>query len=341
MNYSTFDRFQGAWLGSMIGLAVGSNTNQSEPISRIWHRQAYPWLATRENIAQTIVRTQSLGSSEIVEQLITLIEPSFAKLNANGNKLETSVTSDGINSSLILAWLPLIIFQPEQQLIYTKFLAEYNLRLGDSAEIAADILLWNYLLTLILNNQLQLGAMKIGNPIERILAGVEVTDNCLNKQLKIVSEAWCRGLSLQQLTEELAWQSSPETNVMATSKLIALSLYCFASTPNDFMLSVQRASHLHPHLAPAIAALTATLSGAYNGIARLPSNWRATAHRHRVYQQAQATIAALYKTWLGVDRPLQADCNFTYDSTIDAVALPKIIQTRPTLKIISQKFDLN
>lgn len=330
MNYSTFDRFQGAWLGSMMGLAIGSHSSSSEQ-SKIFGLEISPWLKTREKIAQTIVETQDIRTSAITEQLILLLQKTCSQ--------DSKAIAGIVRSKLMLALLPLILFQSPPQL-YAELIEQCNSLLGKSPEIEQDILLWNYLLSSILYHPRQLGNLNHVNSIEQILVGVEVKSNCLLEQLEIVSKAWLRGFSLKQVTEQLGGQSKSRVNNASTKSLIPLSLYCFAATPNDFILSVKRAASLDENLSPIIAALTATLSGAYNGVARLPLNWRTTANHNRVYQQAQKTIAILLETWLGVENPAK-NRKIIYDPQINAVAVPQIIQPRPSLKIISQKSNLS
>lgn len=342
MNYSTFDRFQGVWLGSIIGLALGTKPDQGSYSEhrRILNLATNPWLTTRNNIAQIIIDTQNIPASAITQQLVWLVEQTVSQANANGNQHNSLAIAQKLSLRTILALLPVMIFQPQPQTIYGDLIGECNSFLDNPAEIERDILLWSYLLTSIINNQLLLADNQIGSLIEQTLIGVEVRVSCLVEQLEIIDRAWLQGFSLRQLTEELTRQSNFLAGEMRIRVLMLLALYCFASTPDNFMLSIKRASSLNYPWSEIIATLTATLSGAYNGITRLPINWRQTANNNGVYQQAQTTISALFKTWLGVYNSSH-NHQVIYDPKTDAVAVPKIIQPRSTLKIISQKSKIS
>ena len=71
MNYDTFDKFQGAWLGSIIGSALANKSTESEP-NKILRYRVPNWLKTREAIAQNIIQTQKIDVQSISNQLIQL-----------------------------------------------------------------------------------------------------------------------------------------------------------------------------------------------------------------------------------------------------------------------------
>ncbi|KAM3096848.1 ADP-ribosylglycohydrolase family protein [Phormidesmis sp. 146-12] len=92
---------------------------------------------------------------------------------------------------------------------------------------------------------------------------------------------------------------------------IALALYCFLSTPEDFRLSLLRAARSHQ---PAVCALTAALSGAYNGLSGMMIEWRMAIDATETLSQA----GRLLSHWSGVYNPM--------DSLTSAVAAPQVIR---------------
>ena len=179
-----------------------------------------------------------------------------------------------------------------------------------------------------MNSEFEINDLNYAQSIEQVLANVAAAKTALTTQLRIVIQAIERGTSLQQLSEELL----PIGNEGQTA--IALSYYCFATTPLDFKLSVQRSANLKPRLANLTTALTGTISGAYNGMARIPLDWRKMANKHSAYRSATVTVLELFKAWLGID---PAKLNGDLNLEIQAIAVTRIIQPRKTLKIISQK----
>ena len=346
MSYRTFDRFQGIWLGSIIGQALANRIGERTKI--IDYRAQ--WLITRDKIAEILLETERLEVSYITHQLAEILQ---SKENidlqnsdrANSQEFLLTQDSDRVflgneiekNRSLkydsnLLSMLPLIIFYGNERNLFTEVISQCDLKLAntkDNAEYIEDILLWSYLLTLALNNKL-LPDTNVSLIVRQILTGALVKKTSLIAKLETVVEAWEQGISLHQLSELLS-----KNNSKIGQTAIALSIYCFATTPQDFRLSIERAASLEPQTAWLTTALTGTISGAYNGIAGIPKNWRAMANQNFTYQSASQTVVKLFKAWLGVYL-IDSD-RFSYNQELDAVATPNVIQSRPALKIISQK----
>ena len=347
MNYNTFDKFQGAWLGSIIGSALTDKSTESE-FSRILRYQAPNWLKAREAIANDIIQTQKIDVRSVSDRLMQLWVANGSvnirdrqTQNLSTSKIKTARKTPWetflIDSDVILACLSLMIFQSENQNVYAQCAAQCNLTSEKHLNIQTDVLLWNFLLLLVLNNKLEPQKLDVGNIAKQVLKGVEVETTPLTKKLDIVSQAWQDGLSLREVVENLEQIDSLNDEIMPNvSSAIALSFYCFVSTPRDFVLSVKRASGLNSNLSLVVAVMTASLSGAYNGIGGIPIRWRNAANHNRVYQQAEQTAQKLFKIWLGtyyID-----DREILYDWQLHGVAFPKTIQVRQNLKIISQDY---
>lgn len=347
MNYDTFDKFRGAWIGSIIGSALAEKSTDSEP-SKILRYRAPNWLKAREAIANNIIQTQKIDVLSISNQLMQLWVANGSvnirdrqTQNLSTSKIKTARKISGktflIDSDVMLACLSLMIFQSENQNVYAECTAQCNLKSEQYLNIQTDVLLWNYLLLLALNNELEPQKLNVGNIVKQVLEGVGVKTTPLTKKLDIVCQAWQYGLSLREVVENLEQIDSLNDEIMPNvSSAIALSFYCFISTPRDFVLSVKRASSLNSNLSLLVSAMTASLSGAYNSIGGIPIKWRNAANHNLVCQQAEQTAQKLFKIWLGTYHLDEGE--ILYDWQLHAVAFPQTIQVRQNFKIISQDY---
>ena len=349
-NYSTLDRFQGAWLGSIIGLALSNRIERSD-YCKILDYEFPVWVEIRNQSAQ--IALENKPANLVVRQLTEILAKDYSDSSScarqddlisskNGSRLMPKASPNDYSCRVISLLLPLIMAQADTDSlkdIHTEVVAQYCPDLEIAAQTQADITAWNYILTQALNNKFQLGEPNVSMIVKQVLRGVEVTTASLVTNLEIVSQAWENGLSLEQLTQRLYQQENLIQEAVPTASLaIALSLYCFASTPRNFMFSVKRATKIDSILSPQITILTASISGAYNGVSGIPRNWLKAASNHRSYQIAQKTVKELYRTWSGVYR---LDNNgLLVHSGVNAIASPQIFQTRQNLKIISQKSSL-
>ena len=153
-------------------------------------------------------------------------------------------------------------------------------------------------------------------------------DLLMDKLQQIVADVQ-KSLSLYQLYEEL----QPSHNALQMA--IALSWFCFISTPQDYKLSVLRSASIDSTIGSVTTALTGTLSGAYNGITAIPGNWQRKIRLDSNYNSEYQVLLRLYKTWLGI---YSINNNQElFNDKLDAVATCQMIQPRKTLKIISQE----
>ncbi len=355
MKYQTFERFQGMWLGSIVGQAL-ANQNNSCDRSRMINFPSQNWLAERRQIAEILLQAQGLGVDDIALQLTipprdhsATMEDCLKKVNqpavssqfSSGYNYNSRPVSEhhrtteiklATGGSNMLSLLSLIIFCGDNYDLLNKIMGKDNLKLansGENAEIREDILAWSYLLTSVLNNKFESRQINFNLVVERILNNLEVKETLLAQKLNLVVKAIKSGMSLHQLLDKM----SSDGNTQQTA--IALSWYCFATTPHDFRISVQRAASIKTDVAEFTAALTGNLSGAYNSIIGIPWNWRASISHHPNYSSENQLVMKLFKTWLGI---YSIDSNQeSYNQELNAVASPQMIQPRQTLKIISQK----
>lgn len=305
MHYNTYDRFCGSWWGSIIGQTI---THQADNLF------TQPWLLGRRQIAQLLL-----------EQKLTIT-------NSFGEDISTQVNGLKYNSSL-LALLPLIIFPPDKQDLCQKLGGKHHLKSAnyfDNIYCSQQVLLWSYLLATVLNNRFN--SLSQTGLIEEVLSQHQIPESILTDKLQLVFQGIQKGNSLTQMVEQVSAAEQSEATA------IALAWYCFATTPQDFKLSVGRSARIDDHLnsnqGGLITALTATLSGAYNGMKIISQGWKTKPDQEQHLHVENQLLTKLFKSWLGVYAREEnyESCN----PKLDAIALPRLIQPRQNLKIISQ-----
>lgn len=151
-----------------------------------------------------------------------------------------------------------------------------------------------------------------------------IVDRTVSLEMRSQIKKWLEGnKSLDGVVEELE-----QTNRSPYSA-IALALYCFCSTPEDFQICVKRAvkANYQPKIT---AALTGAIAGAYNSIVGIPLYWRShSLDIECIYKFARE----LFCYWSGTYR---SDISSKMSEAIPIVAA-KNLQSRSGFKTISQK----
>ncbi len=332
MDYCILGRFQGALLGSIIGEALADRANLSER-TKIIQYQPQDWLSARSKITDILIQAHRLEVGFLGDRLNDQLKSvDLGDLLSQGNLVGEALAKEtawAVTNRILLILLPLIVFHLDNLDVVRQTVAQYNSKQPNITEIKEDISIWSYFLSLALSNRFAIDRTNVSSIVKQVLTGVEVTKTSLVKKLEIVAQAWEHGHSLNNLAEEL----SNMENLSQTA--IALCFYCFASTPKDFRLSVKRAANLNNNMALPTTALTGAVSGAYNGLAGIPRKWDRFGNQNQAYQQAKKTAQQLFTTWLGICVP--ENNQFFDDSSVNAVALPNMIQPRTSLNIISQE----
>ncbi|MEG4055990.1 MULTISPECIES: ADP-ribosylglycohydrolase family protein [unclassified Microcoleus] len=194
-----------------------------------------------------------------------------------------------------------------------------------------------------------------GTAIEQTLAYLK-TDNALTELLLQVQILLEKGADLETAATHLCKsatalrerQGEGEKKLQTESIVnpgnfipIALAFYCFLNTPEDLRLSVVRAARCG--IAGQITcALTGALSGAYNGVAAIPVEWRQVSSAElKSHQLADGQEPSLWRTgsdvkivelannlfavWAGVYSP---DARLDSAALARAVAAPYVIRPR-------------
>ena len=306
MPHNQYDRFQGCWWGAIVAQSSIERFSIEPQISNY----SQPWLAQRQKLATMLLEREL---SVLNLQKLADLPPSNTALQHN---------------SSLLSFLPSIVFFPDDPIVGLRKMLDWQNTADEQAkiEISQYILVWEYLLTTVLNDRFKPNAHK--RVIEEVIKRHPQPE--LLAKLTLVSEAIKNGSSLNLVVKQLSTMKEHE------SSAIALAWYCFATTPQDFKLSVRRAIRVPSKLAWLVTALTGTLSGAYNGMAEISAYSRQDMQNQKELEQH--LCEKLFADWLGI---LNYDSHdLAHNPNLNAIALTRIIQPRQSLKIISQVSNL-
>ncbi|MGF1486169.1 MAG: ADP-ribosylglycohydrolase family protein [Prochloraceae cyanobacterium] len=293
MNNSILNRFTGASFGSYIG-------------------ENLIFLCDRSRTQRDLLNWTKIGidNSKIVSK--------EAK-SARDYKLEPNWHSNfGSGEAAIMSLSELLLCYDDFDL-----LTEEVGKMGQySTQIREDILIWGYALAL---------ACQQKDPprelIDKIITKIakKITNSRQTLLLKIQKHLQ-QNSSLQTFIDEISRQTE------STLGAIALTIYCFATVPEDFSLCLKRAVSLG-YQSSITGALTGAIAGAYNGISSIPISWRQTQSYQPDLEQINLHSRKLFAVWSGsyqnnLDR---IDLSFT------ALAAANELQDRPFFQTISQK----
>ena len=311
MQHNIYDRFHGCWWGGILASRCFPSTTDKKP------KMLEPsWLKKRRALARILIEHKLRTASSAVVSSLSLVRG--------------TATPDylSVSDEVMLVWLPLIMFGTDNGIGQPEFISDgFNLFEGiedeENEQLQKHLSIWSQLVNGVLYSRLS-------RPLGRIVTdrlSNEQQFNSLVSKLRLVQQRIEGGITLQQLEHQL--KSSNNLREQA----VALSWYCFATTPRNFELSVKRAIRVEPRVALLTATLTGTLSGAYNGMTRISGYGRSLFIREGERDLENYLFDELFADWLGV---YAAGAARSCDLTLEAIAPPKLMQTRSGLKIISQ-----
>ena len=196
-------------------------------------------------------------------------------------------SKEPVNSSeLALATLPIALFFHETPDLLSEVLESCAERYNPKAR--GILFLWSNIISLAAYEQLDPTRV-----IPQIL-NLE-TSQILNlkPQLEQVQKLVSSGTGLEEVVSHFSRQYPQEQ----TS--IALALYCFSCTPEDFRLCVLRAMRTGED-ALTVAALTGVLAGVYNSVSGIPIPWRLKCRTQKTASLASLQAERLFAVWSGV-----------------------------------------
>jgi hypothetical protein len=316
MRYSLLSRFQGALLGSVVGenlVRVGCQNHPSGGVSLTspkleeaqTHQQLSVWSQLATCGAESLIRCGRLKLEDW--WLLWEKTPSSLCLNSVPSMSESAV-----------ATLPIALFFHEdevklrQQLLTSQDLWQHQ------SEALEGVLAIAYAISLALTEQLDCATL-----IPRIQLYLGTSQSPLIRQLEQVQMLLEKRAGLETTLTQLRREAQIRGETLGRAHTsIALALYCFLSTPEDFRLAVSRAA-LTCYQPQTTATLTGALAGAYNSIIGIPVSWRLTANRISSGNQRLQLADRLLEVWAGF-----YDVSASAQGKPLAVAAPRVIQPR-------------
>ncbi len=227
------------------------------------------------------------------ESLITLARLDLADWQRRKQEYFTGDATVDISSQAIIATLPVVLFFHEHKIKLRQNLLDITQTYQSKPIIRDGTLAVGYAIAQSLTEQLHPHTL-----IPEIIYFIGETTSCLPQNLSKVNDLWEQKAGLERLESEL----SRET---VESKTIATAFYCFLSTLEDYRLSVLRAVEIGNGL-EATAAITGSLSGAYNSMVGIPMKlqqrlWQTNVSEWQLsnpWQMLKLTDA-LFSTWSG------------------------------------------
>lgn len=291
MQYSLLSRFRGALLGSLVGEILGSSKASfpSRFLLQVSQAQDHNPLVAPCPIAQ-------LNWSQIatcgIESLIHCGRLDLEDWQHRSSKVESlSLLKNSANSSeAALATLPIALFFHDDQVKLRQKLQQTAAHWHQKEETEA-VLAVGYAIALALTEKLN------HDLIPQILIYLGNTQTPLGLKLQQVQNLLDTSAPLDSVVHLLRQEAKLQKDT-DTISAIALAFYCFLSTPEDFRLSLSRASRIsyQPQLT---SALTGALAGAYNSHIGIPIGWRLAANKIKISTQRLQLAEQLLAVWSG------------------------------------------
>jgi hypothetical protein len=289
MIYSLFNKFQGAWLGSVIATAKFRAKSQL-------NSQFNPWEQIANIGIQSLIQQGYLDLNHWQTQL--------AATNPDLLKLVGTATA----SEAVWATLPVSLFYHEHYTT-TKLLSAINLWLAPE-ELPHLGLAMGEAIALLLDQDFHEKFppdfhhhSQTDNPVTRPLP--LAFQQLLSRTFPISPSFWgnlpCLDSAIKLINSQIPASQIP----------FVIACYCLLSTPEDFTLSIDRAAATpQPEI---VIALTGFLSGAYNTLRGIPLSWQAQVKLEinsglNYYQ----LVDRLFATWSGVYHHHSPQDNFQY-----------------------------
>ncbi|MBR8828307.1 MAG: ADP-ribosylglycohydrolase family protein [Gomphosphaeria aponina SAG 52.96 = DSM 107014] len=219
------------------------------------------------------------------------------------------------SSETALATVPIAIFFHENSVLLTEMLAKAAAIWLGPTELGEDVIIWGKAIASALQGK--------SNFMTQLIADLATFSTPLREQLELVENLLVSQTGLEQARSILR-SSKKESQTE-----IALALYCFGYTPENFGLAVLRALNTKRE-SMIVAALTGAIAGFYNGYSGIPVSWRLPSSTNSA--QSYQMTKKLFALWSGVYFPETTELPPTI-----ACSSPGVIQKRACLKIISQK----
>ena len=249
MRYSPISRFKGTLLGAFLGESLVSSGEIQFQSHLDFGRMAVLGI-------QSLIASGRLDLDDWIER-------------QQQESLHLAVTDD-ISIKIIISTLPVALFFHENPIKLRQNLLRVLKIWEDDPVVRDGTLAVGYAIALALNEKLDPLTL-----IPQTISFIGETPTSIPKNLLRVQNLLEQGAGLSRAQAEFAKEEQ-------LTNTIAMALYCFLSTLEDFRLAVLRATHngnsqvqdATPLSSQATGVITGALSGTYNGTGGIPVNWQ-------------------------------------------------------------------
>lgn len=293
MRYSLLSRFRGALLGSLVGEILG-NSKGIFP-NRLLLR--YPQDQDNKSVVAPSTIAQ-LNWSQIatcgIESLIHCGRLDLEDWQLHASKVQSLalLKNTASSSEAALATLPIALFFHDEQSKLRQQLQQATAHWHQTEE-DQGVLAVGYAIALALTEKLN------HTLIDQILNFLGNPQTLLGQQLQQVQDLIDKAAPLTIAVSQLQKEAQLQGAKACPDTAIALAFYCFLSTPEDFRLSLSRASRIS-HQPQLISALTGAIAGAYNSNIGIPVGWRLGANQLNITTQRLQLAERMFAVWSGV-----------------------------------------
>jgi ADP-ribosylglycohydrolase len=291
MHYSLLSRFQGTLLGAALGEVLGAALVADSKSNRsLLNLSAGQWAS----------ESGRLTADSCSQMAIACVD----RLIQTGNPDDLMPSPSSAKAGIAIATIPIALFFHENQDQLHYYLQQTASSWQTSSEIQGGVLAVGNAIALAMQEQLhpldlipqlltELNLVAHSPLFTHQLQQVQI---CLEQQLGLAQAMPLLSLDLNAMPSSslgnLSGQVSQDNLAIATElTALALSFYCFLSTPEDYSLSLLRSAHGAIQISRlkillglprmqmiramgVTTALTGALSGAHNSLAGIPTDWR-------------------------------------------------------------------
>jgi hypothetical protein len=290
MRYSLLSRFAGGILGSYLGDYLFQVQK-----GRVIPPQISPWQAVALAGCRSLRDRRTLDWQDWQKRIASV---EFLPKEHQEQKILTT--------EFTIAMLPLILFFHDHANLLRRHLTQIAQTWLPAQVDLDEVFLWVNWMILALTEKLSSRQMLVQTPAGQLREELTQTQTYLQDFA-----------SLEQVAARV-------------SHPLALALYCFRSTPDDFRLGLMRASRSGNSQ---VMILVGALSGVYNTESGIPLSWRFR-YAHPPDRDDPALLAqGLFGAWSGM---YQVDPSASHLQEI-AIAPTGLIQFRSSLRLISRQ----
>ena len=250
MKHSLLSRFRGLLLGAVLGEACFRHP---------WPMAARSVLGQKLPFGDLPLASVCL-SHTIATSTTTLIQQ---QLNPTAKSLTPSPATT--ESEMLVALLPVILYFHEKNSRLQQQIQQH-LPTAASPELEVAAMVVAEAIAQILQEKCSPNTF-----IPQLLAAISLPETSLTRQLELVQDLIQARASLLRTVQALMLADAPDK--IDVGRAIALAFYCWLSTPESWLLSLQRVQRI-PNQTPLITVMTGAFSGAYNGQFRVLSPWQ-------------------------------------------------------------------